>query len=173
LHELKNTIEEVYKRLVYADNISELGLVVIAVAVIPALCEEFLFRGLLQHTFTVGLNARKGIIITGLFFALFHFNPFSFIALIIIGTYLCFLVYKTNSIIPSIVGHFTNNLAAVTVPYFLGRDDLVVVPDGTNTLFTVSDIISLAFIFFVSMGLFAVSLFMILKNAAAVSSAKN
>lgn len=173
LYELKNAIEEVYKKLVYADNIFELGLVIIVVAVVPSFCEEFLFRGLLQHSFTAGLDARKGIIITGLLFAVFHFNPFSFIALVIIGIYLCFLAYKTNSIIPSIVGHFSNNLAAVTVPYFLGRDDLVVITEDTNTLFTVNDIISLAFIFLLSLGLFAVSLFMVLKHTAVYSTTES
>jgi membrane protease YdiL (CAAX protease family) len=167
LYKLKIAIEEVYKRLVYSNNISELGFVIVVAAIVPALCEEFLFRGLLQHAFTSGLNARKGVLITGLLFAGFHFDPFSFIALAMIGIYLCFLVYKTNSIISSMLAHFTNNLIAVSVPYFLGRDDLVV--DSASEVFTIGDIITLCLIFIVSLGIFITSLFMVFKKSAVVS----
>ena len=166
LHQFKVTIEEAYKRLVYSNNISELGFVIVVIAIVPALCEEFLFRGLLQHAFTYKLSAKKGIIITGLLFACFHFTPFSFIALAMIGVYLCFLVYRTNSIISSMLAHFTNNLIAVSVPYFLDRDDLVI--DSANRVFTTGDIITLCLIFVICLGVFIASLFMIFKNSAVV-----
>jgi membrane protease YdiL (CAAX protease family) len=167
LHEFKIAIEETYKIIVYCNDISELGLVIIVVAIVPALCEELLFRGLIQHTFTSSLNAKKGILITGLFFACFHFDLFSFIALAIIGIYLCFLAYKTNSIISSMIAHFANNLVAVLLPYFLGRDDLVV--DSTKEIFTTDELISLFFIFVVSLGMFIGSLFMIFKHTNVVA----
>jgi membrane protease YdiL (CAAX protease family) len=167
LYKIKTAIEETYKMLVYSNSIPELGLAIIAVAIVPAICEEFLFRGLIQHTFTSGSYTKIGIVITGLLFAFFHFSPFSFIALSMIGIYLCFLVYKTNSIISSMIAHFTNNLFAVTVPYFLGRDDLIA--NDTTLFFTTDIFVSLFFIFLISLGLFVVSLIMIYKNTNVVS----
>ena len=167
LDEIKIAIEETYKRLVYSDSISELGLVIMAVAIVPSICEELLFRGLIQHAFTSELRAKNGIIITGLFFAFFHLNPLSFIAVAILGIYLSFLAYKTNSIISAMLGHFTNNVIAVIVPYFLGRDDLII--DSTNAVLTTNEFISLFFIFLVALPLFILSLFMIFKKTAVVS----
>ena len=168
LYKIKTAIEETYKMLVYSNSIPELGLAIIAVAIVPAICEEFLFRGLIQHTFTSGSNVKIGILVTGLLFAFFHFSPFSFIALSMIGIYLCFLVYKTNSIISSMIAHFTNNLVAVNLPYFLGRDDLIT--ENTNLFFTTNVFVSLSFIFLISLGVFVLSVFMIVKNTKIVSS---
>lgn len=78
-------------------------------AVAPAFAEEFLFRGIL-----LGKMRKYGdyfaIIASSLFFAMMHGNlqqiPFAFMA----GIFFAYVTVKTNSLLPAMLIHFTNNL---------------------------------------------------------------
>ena len=88
-------------------------LVVAAVCVTPALCEEFLFRGYLQGTLSRGMKSPWSWILTGGFFALVHQNYFGFGALLIVGIYLAFVFDAGGSIWPGSLVHFLYNGAIV------------------------------------------------------------
>lgn len=162
LLEIKRAMEEAYKLLLNAAGYNELALVILIIAIIPAVSEEFFFRGLLQHNFVKGVGAKSGIILTGTFFALFHFNPFSLLALLVLGIYFSFLVYKTNSIYSSILGHFTNNFVAALSFYFFGKDDLVL--DSTEGIIATSQLPSIFMVFILSLSIFIVALNLIYKE---------
>ena len=164
VNEFKQAIEETYRTLVYSKNIGELSLVVLVIALIPALCEELLFRGLLQYNFIKGLGAKSGIIATGILFAMFHFNPFAFIALMVLGIYFSFLTYRTNSIFSSMIGHFTNNFMASISLYFFGKDDVVI--NNSETIITSAQMPSLFLIFILSLSIFIASLYMIFRETS-------
>lgn len=161
MNNLKKAIEETYRILVKANTFNELFIVTIVIAIIPAISEELLFRGIVQTNFIKGLGAKSGIIITGLLFALFHFNPFSFFGLLIIGIYFSFLVYKTNSIYTSIIGHFTNNFIAIMSFYFLGKEDIIL--KDSNEIILSSEIPSIFLIFTLCITIFIFSLYNIYK----------
>jgi uncharacterized protein len=164
VNEFKQEIEETYRTLVYADNFGELSFVVLVIAIIPALCEELLFRGLIQYNFIKGLGAKSGIIFTGILFAMFHFNPFSLIALAVLGIYFSFLTYRTNSIYSSMIGHFTNNFMASISLFFFGKDDVVL--NTSDTIITSAQLPSLFLIFIVSLSIFIASLYMIFRETS-------
>ncbi len=82
----------------------------VVVAVLPALAEEFLFRGVLQRSFGDGLFA---LVIATLAFALIHLDPVHVIGVLPVGFFLGWLVQRTDSIFPSVAVHFVNNGAAV------------------------------------------------------------
>jgi membrane protease YdiL (CAAX protease family) len=83
-------------------------------AVIPAACEEVLFRGFLQRGFVrLFESAPRGILAGALVFAAFHLNPFIFPAVLVLGAYLGFLVHRTESLIPAILGHGVNNCLSI------------------------------------------------------------
>ncbi len=70
----------------------------ITVAVSAPILEEILFRG---------------VILRGLFiFGLVHLNPWQFIAALLGGSFMGFMYWKTNSIIPGIIIHFVNNFSS-------------------------------------------------------------
>jgi len=122
----KRMMEEMYKSLVTANSIPELLFVVLVVAVVPALCEEILFRGVVQQNFERGLGTKRGFIVTGILFGAYHLNPFLIIPLCALGVYFSFLVARSESIWVSIVAHFFNNaLACLAVYLNLGDDFLV------------------------------------------------
>lgn len=87
---------------------------IISVAVVPALVEEFLFRGIILHKL-LPYGTSFAIIVSTSLFALLHGNivqiPFAFIG----GLAMAFSVVKTNSLLPSIISHFIINLFSVAL----------------------------------------------------------
>jgi membrane protease YdiL (CAAX protease family) len=101
-------------------------------AVVPAFAEEVLFRGLLQRSLEQVRPARHAIIVTALIFGILHFNPLSVVPLILIGVYLGFLAYSTQSLALPIVAHFLSNAIAIVALYAPKQD--AELPPETITL---------------------------------------
>jgi len=126
VEEMKTLIEQATRNLLSADSPEEFVFVVLVVAVIPAISEEFLFRGLIQRSFEKGVGPLRGIATTGIVFGAFHMNPFSIVPLVVLGFYLGFLAYRSGSVWTSVVAHFFNNFIAVAALYFgLGEEAVV------------------------------------------------
>ena len=87
-------------------------LYVVAIAVTPAFAEEFAFRGILMGSLRKYGNS-FAIIVSAVMFGAMHGNiiqiPFAFI----LGLIFAYIDCKANSIIPSIIIHFINNLYSV------------------------------------------------------------
>lgn len=134
IDELKAVFEEAYRNLATAHSPGEFIVVVLVIALTPAICEEMLFRGLVQRSFekvTVGV---QGAVITGVIFAGFHLVPYSFVPLAILGVYFGFIVYRTQNVTVAISAHFFNNFVACTAVYLEMNDDFVAIaPHRTPT----------------------------------------
>lgn len=86
------------------------------VAVLPAMCEEFLHRGLvLQGTKHAGY--KKAIVISSLLFALLHFNIKQVSYAFVIGLILGLVSVVSKNIWPSIIIHFINNAISTYIDY--------------------------------------------------------
>jgi len=88
------------------------------IALLPPICEEILFRGVLQSTLEKYQKKGHAIVITAVIFGIFHMNPYRFIPTMIIGLYLGYLAYKTRSIFPGMIVHAINNGLIYLVVYF-------------------------------------------------------
>ncbi len=83
-------------------------------ALVPAICEEFLFRGYIQRQAERALGALSGVLFSGIVFGLYHLRLTQALALSVLGIYLAWITWRSGSILPAIVVHFVNNsLAAV------------------------------------------------------------
>lgn len=122
---LRKMMEQTYSILISARSLVEFAFVVLVVAFTPAVCEELLFRGLVQHNISKASNYKLGFVITGVIFAMYHINPFSFIPLIALGVYFGYLVYKSGSIYLSIIAHFVNNFSAAYFYYAFGKEGII------------------------------------------------
>lgn len=92
------------------------GLVVpafIVIAVIPAVFEELMFRGLLLNCTENGTGSVRAILITGFCFSLFHASPEQTVYQFIAGCTFAFIAIRSGSILPSIMMHFINNALIV------------------------------------------------------------
>ena len=91
---------------------------ILVIAIIPAVGEELIFRGLIQKLLTRWFaNPHWAIIITAFFFSAIHFQFLSFVPRFFLGLVLGYLFYWSGSIWLTILVHFINN-AIATVFYF-------------------------------------------------------
>jgi len=126
MQKFKDIFDQLYKILVGSNSVPELFWVIVVIALIPAVSEEFLFRGLIQRSFEKTVTPLRSAIVTGIIFGAYHMNPFSFVPLAVIGIYLGFLTMRTGSVWVSVVAHFFNNLLACVALYLKIDDDYVV-----------------------------------------------
>lgn len=129
--ELKAAVEAAYNLLVASNSVPELLWVIIVIAVIPAIAEEVMFRGLIQRSVERQSGPLRAALFTGCVFAAFHLNPFAVVPLIALGMYLGFLAYRADSLWVSIAAHFYNNAIASVAVYFEMNDDATVIGDLT------------------------------------------
>lgn len=160
LKDLFDMLESTTEKLVTANNIPEFLLILFVIAFTPAICEEFLFRGLVFKNFGKIMSPAKSFLFTGLLFALFHFHPFNLIPLAILGIYLTFIVYHSGSIYTAVVSHFINNLLSAAAVFYFGTETLNtenITPQEKNQLLIFGVLSLLVFI---------VIIFFITKNSA-------
>jgi membrane protease YdiL (CAAX protease family) len=110
-------MEQQYNRLLGGSTSTDVLQGLVLGAVIPAIAEEVLFRGFLQRSLEEIHPPTKAIIITSLVFATVHFNPIAFVPLALIGCFLGYCAYHTQSLALPIVIHFFNNALAVVFMY--------------------------------------------------------
>lgn len=98
-------------------NFFEFVMTTITFAVLPAVCEELLFRGLIFNGLKDKFNVSLSVIFSALIFALIHFSIFQTVYQFLIGIVLALLVHFTGSIIFSMLFHFVNNFTIVLISY--------------------------------------------------------
>jgi hypothetical protein len=85
-------------------------------AILPAICEEALFRGAIQ-----GVLERRGrifaVAITSVLFGLFHLDPRTMIPAAFLGVVFGLIVIRLGSTVASTLAHFGNNATAIFVGY--------------------------------------------------------
>jgi uncharacterized protein len=92
-----------------------IGLVLVAVICAP-LAEEFVFRGMLFAAFqTTGLGVAGSAVLLSAVWSALHwgYSAQNLVALFCLGLLFAYIVWRTGSLWPAIVGHAANNLAAV------------------------------------------------------------
>ena len=89
----------------------------ISLAVIPAVCEEMIFRGVL-----VNALKHKGkifaVVLSSIMFSIFHFSPSQLIYPICFGLILGIVYLRTNNILFPMLLHFINNALSLSIQYF-------------------------------------------------------
>jgi membrane protease YdiL (CAAX protease family) len=92
------------------------------IAVLPAVCEEFLFRGVFQRLFIEWTrNKHAGIIIAAVLFSFFHLQFLGFIPRFLLGVYFGYLMLWSNTLWLPIAAHFMNNAFAITFYHFANQ----------------------------------------------------
>ncbi len=124
----EDAAERVTEAFLAVDTIQALIFNIFVIAFIPAIGEEFMFRGVLMRVFGQWTrNAHLAVWITAIIFSAIHMQFFGFFPRMILGILFGYLVVWTGSIWPAIFAHFVNNAAAV-IFFFLHRNE---VTDGT------------------------------------------
>ncbi len=89
------------------------------IAIIPAVGEELLFRGVLQKLFSQWTkNVHVAVILAAFLFSAIHFQFYGFIPRFLMGVLLGYTFVWSGSLWVPILIHFTNNFSAVIVSCF-------------------------------------------------------
>jgi len=108
----------------------------LAVVIVAPIGEEILFRGFLQKFLEeYWQDITRAVLVTSLFFAMIHFNPFWTIQIYLLGVILGFLSWKTKSVIPSIILHSLNNGFAYILSIFNDMDINIYLNNGFISIF--------------------------------------
>ena len=86
-------------------------------ALLPAMCEEMLFRGWLQRVLVDRVNYHVAIWASAFVFSAIHFQFYGFVPRMLIGAALGYLYCYTGSLWAPIIAHFTNNAMAVVTAF--------------------------------------------------------
>ena len=106
---------------------SPLILSIIAICIIPAVFEELIFRGIVFSGFA-NQSLARACLMGGLIFAIAHFDAQQSLYAFAIGVLLCYIVYRTKSVIPGMITHFMinfTNLMASRVQLSQAETELV------------------------------------------------
>ncbi len=113
-------------------TVQSLPLLILVIAVLPAVGEELLFRGFLFGSLREHFSGRKGkpercvwaALISGLVFAAFHMSLLKLLPTFLLGAGFAVIVWKGGSICVTMALHFLNNMISVVGmkdPEALGR----------------------------------------------------
>ena len=86
-------------------------------ALIPAIFEELIFRGIIFSGLRKRFSLVGSILLSSLLFALMHASLQQFIYPFILGSIMAWLVARTGSLVCSMIVHFTNNFLVVLISY--------------------------------------------------------
>ncbi len=119
----------------------------IAIAVVPPIIEEFLFRGAILGSLRKHGDA-LAIVVSAVMFGFAHSNFIQTPVTFLVGLVLAYLTVKTNSLIPAIIVHFVNNSSSVAFSLLsqLKLDEMVysVIDFSLALVFVVSGLICTA-----------------------------
>ncbi len=157
---IKNTEENariLTEKLLTVNTLGGLFFNIFMIAVLPAIGEELLFRGIIQkyleQTFK---NVHVAIIIASIIFSAFHMQFYGFIPRLILGMILGYMYYWSKSLWVPIFAHFTNNAIAVVLFFYIskGKINENIETIGTSKQTIIYAIISFVLVTFVMFWLF-------------------
>jgi membrane protease YdiL (CAAX protease family) len=143
--------QELMDSFLHTGTIAGLMANLLMIAVIPALGEEFLFRGVIQRIFGEWTRSyHAGVWIAAVLFSLMHFEYFGFLQRVLLGASFGYMLAWTGSMWLPVLAHFVNNSIGVIYfyLYYNGRMsyDLEAVGAGRDTLvYTILSILLTAF----------------------------
>ncbi|MFA6150670.1 MAG: CPBP family intramembrane glutamic endopeptidase [Chitinophagaceae bacterium] len=150
--------EMVMKTLMRGTTPMDFAIHMLVFALIPAIGEELLFRGVIMRiSYSNSQNIHFAILIAAAIFGIAHGSVYNFLPIMLMGVLLGYIYYLSGSIWLSILAHFMNNaLAALGI--FLINTKSVAEEVGTAENFP-------WYVLVISLGLFVAAFSLLRKNA--------
>lgn len=105
---------------IIADNLVAFFVLVGIIGILIPIGEELFYRGLLLRGME-GINPYFAIILSAIYFAIYHNNPHRLVTLFMFAVLFGLVTHYTRSIIPGIIMHILNNTVFVVYSYFQGK----------------------------------------------------
>jgi len=118
------------------------------VAIFAPIFEEWLCRGMVLRGLLANLKPGWAIVVSALFFAVIHANPWQALNAFIIGVVMGYVYYKTGNLWLTMLMHFVNNGTAVILSQFSSLQEMEfwmdVLPKSTYTIAYVCGLVVLS-----------------------------
>lgn len=119
------------KFLTQFSTVGRLVVGVVVIAVVPAVAEELVFRGVIQQNLVRWFGSRHaGVWVAAAIFSAIHFQFFGFVPRFVLGLILGYLYEWSGNILVPMAAHFTNNAFQLVLLYLVQRGAF-----GWNTAF--------------------------------------
>jgi membrane protease YdiL (CAAX protease family) len=106
----EESLKELTALLTNFDTVPQLLIGLLVIALIPAVGEELVFRGIIQQRLlSLTRNVHVAIWLTGLFFSAFHMQFYGLIPRMLLGVLLGYIYVWSGNLWYPIIGHFINN----------------------------------------------------------------
>lgn len=115
---------QVVKRLLEQCRDMSPLVILLALAVIPAVCEEFFFRGYVFRSLIRGSSALNAILLSAVLFGVFHVITTNlltverFLPSTLLGLMLGWVCWRTGSVLPGILLHACHNGLVLMIAYY-------------------------------------------------------
>jgi len=125
MHQSEKDAAEVTKIFLQMDGINDLLINLFMIALIPAIGEELLFRGLFQPLFhKLTNNPHLGIWLSAILFSALHMQFLGFFPRMFMGAAFGYLLLWSGSLWLPMIGHFVNNAGAVLIAYLIQKNGI-------------------------------------------------
>lgn len=149
MKESEATAQKITQAFLTVNTLGGLLINIFIVAVVPAVSEELLFRGVFQKLFTDwSKNMHIGILISAIIFSGFHLQFYGFFPRMVLGLFFGYLLAWSGSIWLPVIAHFINNAVAVLLSYciqmkMIGSDvETIGTSDGNGYFFVLVSVLT-------------------------------
>lgn len=116
--EMETSNAELTTFLTNFGSTAELLIALFIIAVLPAIGEEIVFRGLIQNEIYRGTkNVHVSVWVAAILFSAIHFQFFGFVPRLLLGALFGYLYYWSGDLSLAILAHFVNNAVSVVALY--------------------------------------------------------
>lgn len=105
------------ERFLHTTSVGMMFANLFVMALLPAVCEEMLFRGWLQRGLSSRVNIHVAVWVSAFVFSAIHFQFYGFVPRMLIGAALGYIYYYSGTLWAPILAHFTNNAVAVVATF--------------------------------------------------------
>jgi hypothetical protein len=114
----QNEADRMTSLMIASGGLMSLSVNILIMAVIPAVAEEFLFRGVIQQLLIrVVRSYHAGIWLSAIIFSCVHLQFYGFIPRLILGLLYGYLFYWSGNLWVAVTAHFANNAFLVALSY--------------------------------------------------------
>ena len=115
---------ELTNKFLNVDGLNNLIINILIMAMIPAIGEEFFFRGCMQNIFSSKNSNIFAVWATAFFFSAFHLQFYGFLPRFVLGAFFGWLTVWSKSLWLPIISHFFNNFCAIIGVYLINHNNI-------------------------------------------------
>jgi membrane protease YdiL (CAAX protease family) len=125
LQEQEEELRLLTEYLTEFNSVKDFLIAFLIIAIIPAIGEELLFRGLIQTNLAKALrNPHLGIWLTAFIFGAIHFQFYGLVPRLFLGAVFGYLYYWSGSLLLPMIAHFINNGFSL-IMYYLAQQGAI------------------------------------------------